>query len=117
MSRPKGKPLSEEHKKRISISATGRKHTAATKQKIRETASGKKFTPDHVQKLTESLNRPEVKAKVTATRIANDFYEYVTPDGTFLSKRLVCEHYDILVGCVAHRLRSANYSQWYKQLK
>lgn len=58
----RGKPLSEEHKKKISNGGKGLKRSAETKEKIRIANLGKKLSEEHRQKIsnTRKLKNREI---------------------------------------------------------
>ena len=73
MSRPKGSKLSEEHKLKISLSLTGKKHSDERKQNMSEAKKGKpghKLTEKHKRKISETLTG-HVHSDETKDRISD----------------------------------------------
>lgn len=67
---PKGKPRSAETRAKISATqkgrGAGRKLTPEHCEAMRKARAGKKLSPSHREAIRAALNRPEVKAKISA---------------------------------------------------
>jgi hypothetical protein len=70
----KGKPMSEEHKKKIGLANKGKptpnfwlgkKRSDEDKEKMRKAKAGKKLSEEHRKKIKETMNTKEYKEKAT----------------------------------------------------
>lgn len=104
-----GRKLTEEHKKKISVSNKGRKFTEQHKGNLSKSHLGKKFSEETKEKMSKSRQgskHPNYKKSITFEIICK-----VTPDLNF-NQIEVSNYLNVSIGLLQRRLKENDFENW-----